>query len=77
MTSYLFPNAQFSLDHLTAVLRTLENDKNKLVVDLSCRKQGAKWIVAMNRWQILTDMELNQGQANLKSRYERSLTFSY
>lgn len=27
----------------------------------SCRKRGDRWIVAMNRWQDLTDMEVNQG----------------
>lgn len=28
----------------------------------SCRKRGDKWIVAMNKWQDLTDMEVNQGE---------------
>ena len=59
MTSFLFPDAKFSMDHLDAVLRVLDQDRSKLVIDLSCRKQGAKWIVAMNKWQTLTDMELN------------------
>ena len=59
MTSFLFPNAKFSMNHLNAVLRVLDQDRSKLVIDLSCRKQGAKWIVAMNKWQTLTDMELN------------------
>ena len=59
MTSFLFPDAKFSMNHLDAVLRVLDQDRSKLVIDLSCRKQGAKWIVAMNKWQTLTDMELN------------------
>ena len=59
MTSFLFPEARFSMNHLNAVLRVLDQDRSKLVIDLSCRKQGAKWIVAMNKWQTLTDMELN------------------
>ena len=59
MTSFLFPDAKFSMNHLNAVLRVLDQDRSKLVIDLSCRKQGAKWIVAMNKWQTLTDMELN------------------
>ena len=61
MTSFLFPDAKFSMDHLDAVLRVLDQDRSKLVIDLSCRKQGAKWIVAMDKWQTLTDMELNIG----------------
>jgi phosphoribosylformimino-5-aminoimidazole carboxamide ribotide isomerase len=32
---------------------------------LSCRKRGDKWIVAMNKWQDLTDMEVNQGRSFL------------
>ena len=59
MTSYLFPNAKFSMEHLNAVLHVLDQDRSKLVIDLSCRRQGAKWIVAMNKWQTLTDMELD------------------
>ena len=27
----------------------------------SCRKRGDRWIVAMNRWQDLTDMDVNAG----------------
>ena len=64
MTSYLFVNAQFSMDRLKSVLNALGHDKNKLVIDLSCRRQGAKWVVAMNKWQTLTDLELNQGQTD-------------
>ncbi|KAI5803471.1 phosphoribosylformimino-5-aminoimidazole carboxamide ribotide isomerase [Peziza echinospora] len=65
LTSYLFPNASFSLDRLQAVLEALDNDKEKLVIDLSCRRRDNKWIVAMNRWQTLTDMEVNQESISL------------
>ena len=61
MTSFLFPAGKFSLDRLKAVLGCLDRDKSKLVIDLSCRRQGDRWIVAMNKWQTLTDMELNDG----------------
>jgi hypothetical protein len=45
------------------VLAALGNKKDKLVIDLSCRRQGDdKWFVAMNKWQTLTDMEVNQGK---------------
>jgi phosphoribosylformimino-5-aminoimidazole carboxamide ribotide isomerase len=36
--------------------------KDKLVVDVSCRKQGSDWVVAMNRWQDMTDMQVNKGE---------------
>lgn len=63
MTSYLFPNAKFSLNQLNAVLHVLNQDRSKLVIDLSCRRQGDKWVVAMNKWQTLTDMELHESKS--------------
>lgn len=48
------------MDRLEAVLQALDNDKTKLVIDLSCRKQGSRWTVAMNKWQTMTDMDLNE-----------------
>ena len=49
------------MPRLKAVLNALGNDTSKLVVDLSCRKQGNNWVVAMNKWQTLTDLEVNEG----------------
>ncbi|KAK3948797.1 hypothetical protein QBC32DRAFT_245061 [Pseudoneurospora amorphoporcata] len=61
ITSYLFPNGKFSQSHLDAVLAALDGDKSKLVIDLSCRRQGEdKWFVAMNKWQTITDMEVSE-----------------
>lgn len=61
ITSYLFPSGKFSLERLQAVLKALGGDKEKLVIDLSCRRRGDTWFVAMNKWQTITDMELNKG----------------
>jgi phosphoribosylformimino-5-aminoimidazole carboxamide ribotide isomerase len=61
ITSYLFPDSKFSMDRLEAVLQALDNDKSKLVIDLSCRRKGDKWFVATNKWQTITGFELNQG----------------
>ncbi|KAI1337766.1 Phosphoribosylformimino-5-aminoimidazole carboxamide ribotide isomerase [Xylariaceae sp. FL0016] len=60
ITSFLFPSGKFSQERLDAVVKALGGDKTKLVVDLSCRRQGDKWFVAMNKWQTITDMEVNQ-----------------
>jgi phosphoribosylformimino-5-aminoimidazole carboxamide ribotide isomerase len=63
ITSYLFPEGKFSQERLDAVLEALGGDKNKLVIDLSCRRRGEdSWFVAMNKWQTITDMEVNQGK---------------
>lgn len=43
------------------MLEALGGNKEKLVIDLSCRKKGDTWFVAMNKWQTITDMEVNEG----------------
>ncbi|KAF2114894.1 hypothetical protein BDV96DRAFT_521457 [Lophiotrema nucula] len=65
ITSYLFPTNTFSLPRLEAVLQALENDKTKLVIDLSCRRKDGSWFVATNKWQTITDFELNQESISL------------
>lgn len=69
LTSYLFPDAKFSMERLQAVIDSLGGDTSKLVIDLSCRRRGDKWIVAMNRWQTLTNMEVNQESISFLSKY--------
>ena len=61
ITSFLFPEGKFSQERLDAVLAALGGDKEKLVIDLSCRRKANTWFVAMNKWQIITDMEVNEG----------------
>ena len=58
VTSALF-DADFKFQQavLDQLVQTI--GKDKLVIDLSCRKQDRGWVVAMNRWQTLTDLELN------------------
>jgi len=68
ITSYLFPDATFSQARLEEVLSAV-GGKDKLVIDLSCRRQGSRWIVAMNRWQTMTDMEVNKATLDLLSQY--------
>lgn len=43
------------------MLSALDGDRTKLVLDLSCRRKDGSWFVAMNRWQTITEMEINQG----------------
>ncbi|CAO3660078.1 unnamed protein product [Umbelopsis vinacea] len=67
VTSYLFPDAKFSLERLKTLCEIV--GKDKLVVDVSCRRKGTKWIVAMNKWQTMTDMEVNKDTLDLLSQY--------
>lgn len=61
ITSFLFPGGKFSLERLESVLSALGGNKSKLVLDLSCRRKDDTWFVAMDRWQTITEMEINQG----------------
>ncbi|KAL4770783.1 hypothetical protein BDW60DRAFT_217911 [Aspergillus nidulans var. acristatus] len=69
ITSFLFPEGRFSLERLQSVLAALGGDKSKLVLDLSCRRKGDTWFVAMNRWQTITEMEINQESISLLEPY--------
>ncbi|KAJ2160003.1 Enzyme that catalyzes the fourth step in the histidine pathway [Coemansia sp. RSA 552] len=58
VTSWLFPEARFSMQRLQRLEQLVGRDR--LVVDLSCRRSGDGWVVAMNRWQTLTDMRVDE-----------------
>jgi len=54
-TSFLFDSqGRFQPDRLDQLLA--ETGRDRLVIDLSCRRRDDGWIVAMNRWQTLTDL---------------------
>lgn len=57
VTSWLFNNeGTFREDRL----RELANEigRERIVVDLSCRRNDSGWTVAMNRWQTLTNIDV-------------------
>jgi phosphoribosylformimino-5-aminoimidazole carboxamide ribotide isomerase len=63
VTSWLFPSCQFSLSRLEQLSERV--GRERLVVDVSCRRRGDRWVVAMNRWQDMTDMEVNKASLDL------------
>ncbi|KAK0486965.1 hypothetical protein EDD18DRAFT_1260050 [Armillaria luteobubalina] len=67
VTSYLFPGAKFSLERLKRIFHAV--GKDRLVVDVSCRRRDSKWLIAMNKWQDITDMEVSQENLDLLSDY--------
>lgn len=69
VTSWLFnKEGDFLLDRLVKISQLC--GKDRLVVDLSCRKTSdERWIVAMNKWQTLTTLELNQDTFTKLSKY--------
>ncbi|KAJ6159988.1 hypothetical protein N7497_004525 [Penicillium chrysogenum] len=60
---------KFSLERLDSVLSALGGDKSKLVLDLSCRRKDDTWFVAMDRWQTITEMEINQESISMLEPY--------
>lgn len=57
VTSWLFDSeGKFLWDRLDSLCA--EVGRERLVIDLSCRALGDGWVVAMNRWQTLTDLEI-------------------
>ncbi|CCK74349.1 MAG: phosphoribosylformimino-5-aminoimidazole carboxamide ribotide isomerase [Oleispira antarctica] len=53
VTSYLFENGQFSWERLEAL--KAETGKERLVLDLSCRRTESGWNIATDRWQTVTE----------------------
>jgi phosphoribosylformimino-5-aminoimidazole carboxamide ribotide isomerase len=59
VTSWLFDErASFQQAKLDAMVKAV--GKERLVIDLSCKTTEDGWTVAMNRWQKLTDLAVNQ-----------------
>jgi phosphoribosylformimino-5-aminoimidazole carboxamide ribotide isomerase len=68
ITSLLFPNGTFSQERLESALQSLGGNKQRLVIDLSCRRKGDTWFVAMNKWQTITNFEVNASMFQFVSR---------
>tara|TARA_B110000503_G_scaffold127531_1_gene197381 strand:- start:3171 stop:4052 length:882 start_codon:yes stop_codon:yes gene_type:complete len=58
VTSHLFEHGQFSWSRLDAI--KAEVGRERLVLDLSCRKTADGWFIATDRWQTITSMQVNQ-----------------
>lgn len=58
VTSYVFNDGKINMDNL----RFLNNriGKEHIVLDLSCKKKDGKYYVATDRWQKLSEVELNE-----------------
>jgi phosphoribosylformimino-5-aminoimidazole carboxamide ribotide isomerase len=68
VTSSLFdPNGKFLPHALEEISQSCGAEK--LVVDLSCRRSGDGWIVAMNRWQTLTDLAVTHATLDRLAPY--------
>jgi len=58
ITSYVFSNGHIQwerLEHVVAVVGS-----SRLVLDLSCKRQGSDYFVVTDRWQNMTDVTLSE-----------------
>jgi phosphoribosylformimino-5-aminoimidazole carboxamide ribotide isomerase len=68
VTSALFDaEGKFLEDALRSLVREIGRDK--LVIDLSCRRTADGWTVAMNRWQTLTELAVDHGTLDRLAPY--------
>ncbi len=58
VTSWVFREGKLDRERLTAISRLV--GRNRLVLDLSCRKVGDEYRVAINKWQQLTELTLSE-----------------
>ncbi len=57
VTSWVFRDGQVDLERLKKLVATI--GREKLVLDLSCRKRGEDYFVVTDRWQKFTDVKLS------------------
>ncbi|MDP4088328.1 MAG: phosphoribosylformimino-5-aminoimidazole carboxamide ribotide isomerase [Bacillota bacterium] len=58
ITSYVFKDGEINISNLDKILSRI--GKEKLVLDLSCRKREGKYFVVTDRWQKFTNLEVNE-----------------
>ena len=56
VTSYVFSNGRIDMDKLQLLQGTV--GKNRLVLDLSCRKKGSDFWIVTDRWQKFTNVTI-------------------
>jgi phosphoribosylformimino-5-aminoimidazole carboxamide ribotide isomerase len=71
VTSYVFSNGQINFNNLETLVKVV--GKERIVLDLSCKKIGNKYLIVTDRWQNVTDVELNIKSIDLFSKYSSEL----
>ena len=57
VTSFVFREGKLNRENLNRMLQAV--GKERLVLDLSCRRRDGSYYIVTDRWQKFTDMELN------------------
>ena len=67
VTSYVFHDGQISYSRLEKLLNVV--GRERLVLDLSCRKKGDDYYIVTNRWQRFTDTKLTGALLKALEKY--------
>jgi phosphoribosylformimino-5-aminoimidazole carboxamide ribotide isomerase len=67
VTSWVFRDGRLDWERLRELIGKI--GKERLVLDLSCRKRGAEYFVVTDRWQKFTEMKVDRETVNLLSGY--------
>lgn len=67
VTSYVFKNGEVCMENLEKICS--EAGKDRLVIDLSCRRRGDAYYIVTDRWQKFTDVQLNTDTIKMFSEY--------
>ncbi|KDO70417.1 hypothetical protein CISIN_1g0211561mg, partial [Citrus sinensis] len=64
---YVFNNGQMDLERLKDLVRVV--GKQRLVLDLSCRKKDGKYAIVTDRWQKFSDVYLDERVLDFLASY--------
>lgn len=67
VTSYVFKNGRINFDNLSELVSLV--GKDKLVLDLSCRKKDGHYYVVTDRWQKFTDYKITEENIKQLEQY--------
>lgn len=67
VTSYVFKDGAVNFDNLKKLVSAV--GKERLVLDLSCRKRGEEYYIVTDRWQKFTDVKLDAAALDMLSEY--------
>lgn len=67
VTSFVFKNGDVNFDNLKRLVKAI--GKDRLTIDLSCRRKNGKYYVVTDRWQKFTDIEVDEKCFELFSDY--------
>ena len=67
VTSHIFHDGMLDMERLETLIQKI--GKERLVIDLSCRKREDKWFVVTDKWTRFSDFEVNARSIKMIEQY--------